>query len=209
MSFVNAIIRLNPNQIDNFLDNWRFDEITGQRLGNDFAPYKTDSSRETHAIDVYDPGFCMPDFGSRDKWKKLLVGPASQHRELLTIACKDLVELDWTDPQDPNPGPAITVLHYLREVFPGQLQIVDVFKSDGIRHGQTYIAPQFDQDGNPLSPEQIIGQPTYPPLDKATMVLHMPDDVTYDNDGNEISRTPATDYKEVHTILGFSPRRYE
>lgn len=212
--FVNAMIRLNTNQVEQFLNNWRFDEDTGARLANDFAPYQTRpfvdiNDRGTPAIDVYNPDHCMPDFGSVNKWKVKDSGPVNVQGTLITISCREFLEPDWTDPQDPEPKIILTVLHYLRETFAGQFQILDVFKPDGIRHGQTYVAPQFDLDGNPTTPEQILGLPTYPSTTKADMVGHMPDDVVYDDDGNEISRTPANDYKEVHTFAGYRSRRYE
>lgn len=47
-------------------------------------------------------------------------------------------------------------------------------------------------------------QPIHPWLLEMT-----PDDVTYDEDGNEISRTPAVDYKQVHKWLGQKDRVFE
>ncbi len=50
-----------------------------------------------------------------------------------------------------------------------------------------------------FSPDEVLGAG----LTRADALLAvMPDDVVYDEDGNEVSRTPATDYKMPHRMLG-------
>lgn len=201
---INLLAAINVNQVEIFLDNFRFD-ADGNRLATDFDPYQTNP--DTPAIDVYDTRDCYvtPEF--QGYWKERSVGP--NNFQLVNILVADKTEPDWTDPADPFPKTILTVVHYLRESFSGGLKVLDVFKRDGIRHGQTLVPAVLDENGQVVTPEQIIGQPTYPPVGKTEMLDYMPDDVVYDDDGNEISRTPATEYKEVHNVLGYSSRRYE
>lgn len=189
---INALIAINSNQVQNFLDNFRADE--NGRIRTDFA---AGTPGNVFFIDPYDTRYLTVIDNNQGLWKENTSGP--QPFTLVTIYVADLVEPDWTDPQDPDPGPVLTVLHYLREAFPGGLVVLDVFQRNGLRHGQS-----FDTDGT-----TVIGQPTYPSIPKAEMLLYTPDDVTYDADGNETSRTPATDYKEVNKLAGWADRRYE
>ena len=208
---INALLNINVNQVEQFFDNWRFDE-DGNRLATDFAPYQTDAGdgtpgSGTPAIDVYDDRDFYVNLTAQGHWKDAVQGPNSF--QLLNVFVADKTELDWTDPADPDPGTVLTVVHYIRETFPGAIQVLDCFKRDSVRHGQTLIPAVLDEDGNEITPEQITGQPTYPPIPKAEMLEYMPDDVTYDQDGNETGRTPATDYKPVNKTLGWTDRRYE
>lgn len=211
---VNALLIINANQVDQFLDNWRFDETDPAnpvRLANDFAPYQTNPG--TPAIDVYDTRQCEVYETMQGLYKVNSQG--AQPLQMVPIYFRDYVEPDWTDPQDPDPKDVLTIVHYIREAFPGAVVIADVFTQDGVRHGQTLVPAVLDDDGNVIVPEQVTGTPTYPPLPKLDMLLYMPDDVVHDTDpespgfGNEISRTPATDYKQVELLAGWRDRRYE
>ena len=204
---INVLININVNQVEQFFDNFRFDE-DGNRLATDFAPYQTDPAARTPAIDVYNIRDCYVHMPAQGLWKDKSQGP--NNFQLVTLYVADKVEPDWTDPQDPDPKDILTVVHYLRETFPGAIQVLDTFYTDsGVRHGQTLIPAVLDEEGNEVTPEQIVGQPTYPPNPKNDMLKYMPDDVVYDNNGNEVSRTTATDYKHVNGGLGHSFRRYE
>jgi hypothetical protein len=184
MAYVNLLMSINLNQVDAFLNNWRFDE-DGNRLATDFAPYQTEAG--TPVIDVYAKDV-IPQLTAQGLWRVNDQGPVQNHTQLVSIKITDKTELDWTDPQDPDPKEILTVAHYLRETFPGGLIILDAFKKDGIRHGQE------------LQPDDTItGQPTYPPIPKAQFLAYIPDDA---------DESPATDYKEVNNSLGWANRRY-
>jgi hypothetical protein len=191
---INCLLSINKNQVEQFLDNFRFDG-DGNRLATDFPEWTSPAGFE---VNVYDIRQCYLHLPAQGQWKDDTSGP--QDKQLVVLNVIDFVEPDWTDPQDPDPADKLTVLHYLRETFPGAVTILDCFKQDGFRHGQTLIPAERDENGDIITPEQITGNPTYPPIAKADMLLYMPD--------NE-DETPATDYKEVNTNLGSAQRRYE
>ena len=191
---INCLLSVNKNQADQFLDNWRFDS-DGNRLASDFPEWESPAGL---VVNVYDIKQCYVHLPAQGLWKDDTSGP--QDKQLVVINVLDFVEPDWTDPQDPDPADKLTVLHYMRETFPGALTILDCFKPDGVRHGQTLIPAELDENGQVITPEQITGQPTYPPIPKAEMLLFMPDDDV---------GVPATTYKEVNTNLGSAQRRYE
>ncbi len=186
---INALLSINVNQIERFYDNWRFRpdlEEIAQRVRTDFAPYQTNAT--TPLIDVYN----VKDFQiieDLELWKDRQQGP--NNFRLVSCYVADKTELDWTDPQDPDPKEILTIVHYLRETFPGVIKVLDCFKMDGIRHGQTLA-----EDGI-----TVTGQPTYPPVGKNEMLDYMPDDI--DPPG------PATNYKQINLIAGQKTRRYE
>lgn len=197
---INALISINVNQIEQFFDNWRYD-ADGNRLANDFAPYQT--SPDTPAIDVYDQIHFYINMSAQGHWK--LNSSGAQPMQLVNVFVADLTEFDWTDPQDPEPGIVLTVVNYIREAFPGAIQVLDCFQMNGVRHGQVLVPPVLDDNGAIVVPEQITGTPTYPPNPKADMLLYMPDDI--DADGSVIG--PATNYKSVNVTFGQDNRRYE
>ena len=63
----------------------------------------------------------------------------------------------------------------------------------------------WERDGEWWGVDQI-GSAIYP-IHPQHMKI-MPDDVVYDEDGNEISRTPAAAPKDVNLVCGWSPRRW-
>jgi hypothetical protein len=189
---------ININQVEQFFDNFRFDN-DGNRLATDFAPFKSPTSPERFpTIDVYDINYFYINLTAQGQWKERTQGP--NDFQLVSCYVADIVELDWTDPADPDPGNVLTVIHYMRETFPGAVTILDCFQRNGVRHGQTLIPAELDEEGNVITPEQIIGQPTYPPLPKAQYLEYIPDDE---------EDVPATDYKQVNKTLGWADRRYE
>lgn len=78
---------------------------------------------------------------------------------------------------------------------------------DGTRYG---ISRHFINQGTMEAPdivETIEGTPSIP-LHPSLMGV-MPDDVTYDESGNEVSRQPASTFKQVILKCGQKPRRFE
>lgn len=201
MNKVNALFAININDIDAFYNNWLFSNI-GDRLANDFAEF--DSG--VNIIDVYKDNFCKVLISARNYWKVNQDG--TQNKVLVTLYVADIVEPDWTDPSDPDPKDILTVVHYLRETFPGSIQILDCFKSDGVRHGQTLVPAIYDNTGSLITPEKIIGTPTYPSNPQTDTLLYMPDNVIYDIDGIEVSRTIATELTEVNNLVSWVNKRW-
>lgn len=187
---INVFLSINVNQVEQFFDNWRFD-IDGNRLATDFSPYQTNTN--SPSIDVYDPFDFVISELAQYLWKDDVVG--INQFQLVNILVSDKTEPDWSDPNDPDPKIILTVVNYVRETFPGAIQVLDAFKRDGIRHGQTLA-----EDG-----VTIVGQPTYPPIPKLQFLDYLPDDL--DEDGNVIG--PATDYKQVNLVLGWNDRVFE
>jgi hypothetical protein len=66
--------------------------------------------------------------------------------------------------------------------------------------GGLQLGTALDEDGN------LIGSPLYP-IDPR-LVEFMPDDVTYNEDGAELSRTPATEPKQLNLMAGQKPRNF-
>jgi len=183
MSYVNAMIAIQSNSVETFLDNWRFD-TNGDRLRNDFTPFNSGQDN-SQTIDVYDNSFCIVSMETQGYWK------ISNNKQLISIYIADIVEPDWAD-LEPDPKDVLTVLHYLREVFPGPFQILEVFKRDGVRHGQTLILPTYDNEGNEIDPEEIVGQSTYPAFPQADMLAYMPEGII----------------SQLNKILGWNDRRW-
>jgi hypothetical protein len=111
--------------------------------------------------------------------------------------------------------PRLHWLEKLKELLPGKEFVLGAWEtidrnywtSDGkvVMYGQEILRATYDEDGNEVTPELVTGTPIYPL--HAQYLKAMPDDVTYDEDGNETSRTPATEFKQVHKISGH-PDRY-
>lgn len=201
---INALVAINSNQVDSFFDNWRFDE-EGNRLVTDFAEFNS-GGEGSPTIDVYNVSHCVVPSTSQGSWRENTSG--AQNKQLVTIYVADFAEPDWSDPNDPDPKTVLTIVNYLRETFSGAIQVLDCFQTNGVRHGQTLIPATYDENGDELTPESIEGNPTYQPNPQADMLLYMPDDVVYDEEGNEVSRTPATELTDVINVLGRADRKW-
>ena len=98
-----------------------------------------------------------------------------------------------------------TDLDYLIGAWPGkQFEVNGAWDmTTGFQVGQEGV---YDEEGNLIG---IEGDPLYPILDDAYKL--MPDIVEYDDEGNEISRTPATsnaDLRDINITLGQTPRDF-
>lgn len=200
---INVLLAIQVNQLESFLDNWKFD-VDGNRLVTSFAPFQ--ATPESPTIDVYQPQFCLVPKTPQGSWK--IDDSGANNKQLVSIYIADIVELDWTAPQDPTPAEVLTVLHYLREAFAGALTIMGAWDTNGLQHGQTLIPATYDPEGVEIAPEAITGQPTYPLMPQVDALKYMPDDVGYDASGVEISRTLASTPKQVNLIYGQKDRQF-
>lgn len=82
--------------------------------------------------------------------------------------------------------------------------VVGAWNRDGTQYGTTTVPATYDFDGNEVTPSSITGTPIY--AINPNILKFMPDDVTYDSEGNETSRTPALAPKEVNKLLGWGDR---
>lgn len=132
----------------------------------------------------------------------------------VTVATVEYVILNFYFPlitvgsrQDP-PTNDLT-LHWLEQLkilLPGQEFVLGAWDHTGAQYGMTLIPAVLDDEGNEVTPEQMVGDPVYPV--HARLLDIMPDDVTYDENGNETNRTVATEFKQTHKILGWADRRW-
>lgn len=114
----------------------------------------------------------------------------------------------------------LTLVESLLNRYPDDIAIVGAWNKNGSQYGTTLIEKLYEYPvdlsdmHNPvfldkviISDEIIIGEPVYPinPL----VGLAMPDIVVYDSENNEISRTSATQPKEVHKLAGWKDRRWD
>jgi hypothetical protein len=88
-------------------------------------------------------------------------------------------------------------LEKLKELLPGKEFVggawygpthKDKITSDGksVQYGQSITRATYDENGNEVTPELITGTPVYP--QHAQLIKLMPDDVVYDENGDEVSR---------------------
>jgi len=87
-------------------------------------------------------------------------------------------------------------------------QILGLWKQDGLLLGTERVQTTenvIDENDNIIQAGvwEIQGTPEYP-FDKQTYISFMPDIVTYDEEGNEISRTRPTEAKQLHKFAGYS-----
>jgi hypothetical protein len=75
----------------------------------------------------------------------------------------------------------VAMIAYLRSHYHGRFQVLGAWNEDGGLHEAYPLHPQY--------------------------LRWMPDDVTHDDEGNVISRTPATEFKQVNTLHGQPDRR--
>ena len=90
-------------------------------------------------------------------------------------------------------------LDYLEATYPLQFVIAAAWHWDGRQVGTQYTYDEGEITG-------ITGTPTYPIHTK--LIDFMPDIVTYDVDGNELTRTAATILSDVNLLAGQSPREF-
>ena len=120
------------------------------------------------------------------------------------------------DHQDPPvDNPLLYELSRIKQILPGKEFVLAAWHADethltadgrGVQYGQTVTPATYDEAGDELTPEVIGGTPVYPIIN-ARIRKFLPDDVTYDQDGNETSRSPATAFKQVNKYFG-QPDRY-
>ena len=197
---INILTAINNNQVEQFFDNFRFEE-GGARLATDFAPFTIPDTE--HTIDVYGSD-CDVHMATQGHWKV----NGADNKTLVSIYISDIVYPDWSDPTDPDPKDVLAVINYMRQAFPGPIQILDAFKKDGLRHGEELIPATYDELGDEVTPETIMGTPTYPPNPSADTLLYMPDVITYDTNGDVVSTTQATTRTEVNKLYGWNDRKW-
>lgn len=103
-----------------------------------------------------------------------------------------------------NLGAVNTALTELEEDYPGHIGIVGAWWWDGRQ-----VGTEWELDGNGDRTGNVTGTPAKPIPNWAYQL--MPDLVTYDGNGDEVSRTPASsnaDLKDVNLLLGQAPRRF-
>ena len=69
----------------------------------------------------------------------------------------------------------------------------------GIPYGQTQVTEQISEEE---SITKLIGEPLYS-FDLNKHIKHTPDTVTYDEQGNEIGRTKAMQFRPLHKFSGW------
>ena len=186
----NALIAFNSNQVENFLDNFR-SHVTGQdaggediyeRIRTDFAPFVDSAGNE---LDPYNRRDLIVLQTNQGGWK-----PNNELAPVFTI----IVTMYIRDVL--NDDGKLSMIEYLRTFFDGRYQVLGCWQRNGIIHGQTLIPATYDKNGDEVTPEEIIGNRTYP--------LHpqylkwMPDD---------LGGIPATTFKQVNKLQGHPDRR--
>lgn len=102
----------------------------------------------------------------------------------------------------------------LKQLIPGDEFNLGAWDITGAQYGTKIIPPVYDYTDpeNPveITPETVVGTPVYniPNIVQNNPELIFPDDVTYDSNGNETSRTGATAPKEVNKVFGWEDRRW-
>jgi len=79
--------------------------------------------------------------------------------------------------------------------------VIGAWNKNGTQYGTTIVPAVLDRDDNEVTP---AGKPVYP-LHKKFLTLFA-DDVTYDENGKELSRKPASKPKETTKIYGRADR---
>lgn len=106
----------------------------------------------------------------------------------------------YVDDEHKDKKSVLSSIKELASTFPKKsFIIVGAWSSNGLHYGQSL---SYDERGN----EIVKGRAVYPM--KKWIRLFMPDDVTYDKDGSEKTRVPATKNKQVHKLAGRQDRRY-
>ena len=85
--------------------------------------------------------------------------------------------------------------------------IIGVFNIDGLQLGvsKVVIPAVFNEDGEVITEEvvEINGEPLYPFNGDLYLSL-MPDEYTYDEDGNVLTASRPTEFKELKNFSGWS-----
>ena len=181
MSYVNVLFALKEINYQRLKDNFRAD-ADGNRIRTDFTV-----SQALKLKDHYD-----------GTWPPVTIA-STQYRVIM-----------FTFPEIPNDRGDISSGHKWVDFlvnnpdFSGAFILIGVWNMDGSQWGTTIVPAVRDEDGTEITPESIEGTPVYP-LHPQHMLI-MPDDVTYDQDGNETSRVPAAAPKDVCLVGGWEPR---
>ena len=178
---INVLFAINNNQLDDFLNNWRYDD-EGQRLNTSFQ------------LDTYQN--TLAPVGVQGKWKV----NAADNKTLVSIYVQDIVVPDWTGPSDPNPRNILKYAKVLMDTFQGSLVILSAFQVNGLQHG-LYTKTLDDIT-------TIEGTVTYKTRARDNPLAYMPDVVTYDPDGIETSRAEATELTDVSLVAGYASRAW-
>lgn len=121
------------------------------------------------------------------------------HWKVPNIAGTDYHVISWY-------VPSTTWIEFLLTEYPGKFIIVGAWRRDGSQFGTTIVPATYDENLVEATPETVIGTPQYPI--HAQYMKIFPDDVTYDQNGNELTRSAAAAPKEVNKLFGWSDRRW-
>lgn len=100
-----------------------------------------------------------------------------------------------------TPNELLQIRNALNAEFPGQLRTIGAWWFDGRQVGTEW---ELDEDG--VRTGGITGQPLFPL--GARVLEFMPDDVTYDEDGVETSRTRPIVLSDINLGFGQKPRQF-
>ena len=125
-----------------------------------------------------------------------------------TVGAPDVV-VSWYVPDTLND--AKTRLKFVDDIVainPAKIEVFGAWHENGAPYGTVLIPDKWDYSNpeNPVlvEPEHLEGSPIY--LQHLDLLSAMPDDIVYDEQGDEISRQPATNFKEVHKLMGWNDR---
>jgi len=82
--------------------------------------------------------------------------------------------------------------------------VIGAWNKDGSHYGTTVVPAILDEKGTVVTPAGLSGRPVYNLHPKFLSMFA--DDVTYDKNGKELTRTPATQPKETNKIYGREDR---
>lgn len=89
-----------------------------------------------------------------DMWKVVTVG--AKNKELVSVTLRSVDYIDEA-----------------KAKFAGEVDVIGVWLPDGTQLGQTLIPATYDNEGNEVTPESVIGTATYP-VDKPFLLQFMP-----------------------------------
>lgn len=228
MRYVNVLFALKEINYQRLKDNFRVD-VNGDRLRTDFTVPQLRKLRnhydgtwppvqlaETYRVMM----FTFPeitnvegDISSGHKWVDFLTDHPDFPNAWILIGVWNIDGSQW--------GTRIVSTENGVDVVPKYDRVVtlvdkEVFDLEATIANQAHTTKtiqveevSFVENGTQEVPHfdiTVEGTPVYP-LHPQYMKI-MPDDVTYDQDGNETSRTPAAAPKDVCLIAGQKPRRW-